>query len=225
VRWSYLLLSSIFVYLVVTNSLRAQNQIISKQETEKVTLTEDLMREHGVLNRVLLIYEEIAKRINNNEQFPTNSLEKAVQIIRSFIEDYHEKLEEDYIFPIFEHNKKELKLIRTLKNQHRRGRKISAQISQIIDGKSFLNHREKRLVKNLVCKFIVMYRPHEAREDTVLFPQIHSLISKEEYDKLSKTFEEIEQKLFGKHGFNTIVNKVATIEKKLGIYNLQQFTP
>jgi hemerythrin-like domain-containing protein len=70
-----------------------------------------------------------------------------------------------------------------------------------------------------------MYRPHKAREDTVLFPALHTLVSPEEYDRLGDVFEEREQKLFGKDGFERIVEEVTALEKKLGIYELSGFTP
>jgi hypothetical protein len=42
---------------------------------------------------------------------------------------------------------------------------------------------------------------------------------------MGEKFEELEHDLFGEKGFFEIVNRVATIEKELGIYNLEQFTP
>ena len=36
----------------------------------EVSAVEDLMREHGVLNRLLLIYEEIIRRLHNNISVP-----------------------------------------------------------------------------------------------------------------------------------------------------------
>ena len=70
-----------------------------------------------------------------------------------------------------------------------------------------------------------MYRPHESREDTVLFPAIRKIVSKNEYFALGEDFEHKEHELFGQDGFDTMVEKVATIEKQLGIYDLSQFTP
>ena len=70
-----------------------------------------------------------------------------------------------------------------------------------------------------------MYRPHEAREDTVLFPQVRSLISEQEFKDLSEKFEDLEHELFGPEGFENMIKKVEDIEKNLGIYNLDQFTP
>ncbi|MCT9929822.1 hypothetical protein N5079_06270 [Planotetraspora sp. A-T 1434] len=57
------------------------------------------MREHGVLKRVLLIYREGIRRINTGEQVPAQPLHAGAGIIRNFIEEDHERLEERYVFP------------------------------------------------------------------------------------------------------------------------------
>ena len=57
------------------------------------------MREHGVLKRVLLVYEEGIRRIDAKQDVPPDAVRNSAGIIRTFIEDYHEKLEEDYLFP------------------------------------------------------------------------------------------------------------------------------
>jgi len=73
--------------------------------------------------------------------------------------------------------------------------------------------------------FSRMYSPHEAREDTVLFPALHQLISQHEYDALGEDFERIEKQRFGGDGFEMAVAKVTSIEKALGIDDLNRFTP
>ena len=70
-----------------------------------------------------------------------------------------------------------------------------------------------------------MYRPHAAREDTVLFPAFKKLLSAKQLDELGDKFEEEENRRFGDKGFEKTVEKVAAIEKELGIYDLAQFTP
>jgi hemerythrin-like domain-containing protein len=76
-----------------------------------------------------------------------------------------------------------------------------------------------------IAAFVRMYRPHEAREDTVLFPALHKLVSRHEYDAMGEEFEKIERKTFGGDGFDMAVDQVTEIEKKLGIYDISQFTP
>jgi len=73
--------------------------------------------------------------------------------------------------------------------------------------------------------FITMYRPHEAREDTVLFPKLRSVVSANEFDAMADDFENDEHRKFGEDGFEIIVGRVAGLERALGIYDLAKFTP
>ena len=74
-------------------------------------------------------------------------------------------------------------------------------------------------------QFIRMYEPHEAREDTVLFPAVRTIVSKHEFDLLGEEFEKKEHQLFSEDGFEKMVDQVAGTETRLGIYDLAQFTP
>jgi hypothetical protein len=69
-----------------------------------------------------------------------------------------------------------------------------------------------------------MYRPHEAREDTVLFPALPTVFTLKQLKDLGEQFEKEEDRLFGDEGFEKTVDQVAGIEKQLGIYELAQFT-
>jgi len=77
----------------------------------------------------------------------------------------------------------------------------------------------------LLHEFNGMYRPHESREDTVLFPAIKKIVTGNEYYALGEDFEDREHDLFGINGFESMVDKVAGIEKQIGIYDLSKFTP
>jgi len=101
---------------------------------------------------------------------------------------------------------------------------VTDQILEFSKSTSRTDSENQQLIQALTA-FNIMYRPHEAREDTVLFPAFRKIVSKHEYDSLGEEFEKNEQKLFGKDGFDTMVNKVSEIEKSLGIYELSQFTP
>ena len=50
-------------------------------------------------------------------------------------------------------------------------------------------------------------------------------MSSHEYDSSGEGFEKKEDELFGEDGFEKMVDDVGEIEKKLGIYELSQFTP
>jgi hypothetical protein len=70
-----------------------------------------------------------------------------------------------------------------------------------------------------------MYRPHEAREDTVLFPALRTILKPKQVEELGERMEEDEHKVLGDEGFEKSVAQVETIEKQLGIFDLAQFTP
>ena len=207
--------------------LRAAEEPKSEKDKgeEEVSPSEDLMREHGVLKRILLIYEEAIRRLTTKEDLPPEAISNSAGIIRHFIEDYHEKLEENFLFPRFEKAGQLVELVKTLRLQHSRGRDVTDLTLQLATAATLKKPEERARLSDLMHQFIRMYSPHEAREDTVLFPAFRKLVSANEYDSLGEDFEKKEHELFGEDGFESMVDKVAGIEKQLGIYDLAQFTP
>ncbi len=192
---------------------------------EMVSPGEDLMREHGVLKRVLLIYEEIIQRLENDIDAPPELISDSARIIQSFIEDYHEKLEEDYLFPRFRNANRLVDLVDTLATQHQAGRRLTDGTLKYANPASLRDPSSRSKLIISMRQFIRMYNPHEAREDTVLFPALREIVSRNEYDALGEDFERLEHLRFGEEGFEVIVARVADFEKNLGIYELGQFTP
>src|SRR5574338_78847 len=88
---------------------------------EEVTPAEDLMREHGVLRRVMYLYDEASMRLDAQGEVPLDALASGAGIIRHVIEDYHEKLEENFLFPRFEKAGKLADLTAVLRQQHQVG--------------------------------------------------------------------------------------------------------
>jgi hemerythrin-like domain-containing protein len=192
---------------------------------EEISPAEDLMREHGVLKRVLLVYGEALRRMDAGEVLPPEPLADAAAIIRSFIEDYHEKLEEDFLFPRFRKAGMHVELVDVLTEQHRAGRRLTDTTLKLSNAQAMRSAEQRQALADSARRFIRMYSPHEAREDTVLFPALRKIVTGDEYDDLGEEFEEKEHQLFGEDGFEKMVQRVAAIEKALGIYDLKQFTP
>lgn len=184
---------------------------------------EDLMREHGVLRRILLIYDELIRRIQAGREMPVQVIAGSAGIIRRFVENYHEKLEEDELFPRFEKTGKMIDLVRVLREQHQAGRNLTDIIMR--SSAALASEKSRRELAEALRLFIRMYRPHAAREDTVLFPAFRSLVPAEEYEELGEEFEGKEEKLFGEGGFEKTVAEIDGFERTLGIQDLGKFTP
>lgn len=186
---------------------------------KEIPATEDLMKEHGLLNRIFLIYEEISFRIENNMYFEMDILKSSASIIRKFIEDYHEKNEENYIFSYLIKHNTHVELVNELIKQHNVGRMITSKILKHSENSDLIK------INKYIKAFLYMYRAHETREDTIIFPAFRELADKKTFNKYSHIFEKSEEEKFGEKGYEKILNDVMDLEKRLNIYNLNKYTP
>ncbi len=242
-----------------TTAVQGAGRKEAEERKHAVSPLEDLMLEHGVLHRMLLIYEEAISRIGQSEELPSGVIADSAGIIRRLIEDYHEKFEEEVIFPRLEKARKLNDLVTVLIVQHQRGRHLTdsilklseavkaapkaqkpkedqpAAMQQIYGGTPLLFKRdgtsvfsrkgtERQDIATAMRQFVLMYRHHLAREDTVLFPAFRSIVSPGEFDDMGAKFEQRGKELFGGDGFQKIVESVEDIEKRLGMNDLAKFT-
>ncbi|HTS81457.1 MAG TPA: hemerythrin domain-containing protein [Myxococcaceae bacterium] len=195
-----------------------------QEAEEEVSPTEDLMREHGVLRRVLLVYGEVIRRVEAKQPVDAEPVAKGATIIRAFIEDYHEKDEEEFIFPRFKKAGKLTGLVDVLLQQHQAGRKLTANIQRLATPAALGQPANRSEMAKAMRQFIRMYEPHSAREDTVLFPAFAELLSEKELHALMDTFEQ-KEKALPLGDFEKMVVEVTGIEKAFGIDDLAKFTP
>ncbi len=193
----------------------------------EVTATEDLMREHGVIRRALLVFAETVPRLRQNvSAVDASALFQTAQLFRTFGEDYHERmLEEQHIFPRVRKQGTELqRYADVLTQQHQRGREITDYILTVTkSGKVSSLHAEP--LAKVFEGFVRMYENHAAREDTIIFPAWKTNFTDKQLDEISDQFEDIEHKMFGKDGFEDAEKKISSIEGMLGLGDLAQFTP
>ena len=195
------------------------------ESEEGISAPEDLMREHGVLNRILLIYDEGVRRLQAKERVSPDIFRQPAGIVRKFVEDYHEQLEQKFIFPQFERRQEHIELVQVLREQHDAGRRLTDEILRLAAPGEFVPAEAAQKLGQTCKSFVRMYRPHEAREDTVLFPELYKIVPAAQIKELGEQFEEEEHRLFGEGGFQKTVEQVAEMEKRLGIYDLAAFTP
>jgi hemerythrin-like domain-containing protein len=224
-RRAFLLTAATGAGLLFTGRLAGATGQKPARDDEEISPAEDLMREHGVLRRLLLVYEEALRRLDGKREFPTEHVRTGAGVIRHFIEDYHEKLEEEFVFPRFEKAGKLVDLVGMLRTQHQSGRALTDRILRLAQGTAMRDDANRRDMEDALRAFIRLYRPHAAREDTVLFPAFRPLVGSREYRELGARFEDREHELLGKSGFEGSVEQVAVIERGLDIYDLGQFTP
>jgi hemerythrin-like domain-containing protein len=196
-------------------------------DAEKETgATEDLMREHGVLRRALLVFRQSAPKLRNRPgQVNPTAVNRAARLFRNFGEDYHERqLEEAYLFPALRKaGGPAAGYVDVLVLQHERGREITDYILEVT-AKGGIGNGDAEPLARAFEALDLMYENHAAREDTVVFPAWKAGLSDHAFREMSEKFEDIEKKQFGKDGFDDAVRQMTQIETMLGYIDIAQFT-
>jgi hemerythrin-like domain-containing protein len=192
-------------------------------ESVPITATEDLMREHGIVARLMLIYGAGMRRLGQGEDIDPQVFTQAGEIMRDFVHDYHEKNEEEHVFPRFKSAGRMVELVTVLQAQHGACRKLTERVIELAPKSAVKAEREKLV--EAMQQTVTLYLPHAAREDTDIFPTLRSLVTPNEFEALGETMEKSETEKFGADGFEKVAKKVEALEKRLGINDLSQFTP
>jgi hemerythrin-like domain-containing protein len=183
---------------------------------------EALMTEHGVLKRLLLAYRAAVEQLAAEVIPPVEAVADAAELIRDYVESFHEGLEEAYVFPRVRDAHPEL--VRTLLVQHDVGRHLTTRIATA--GALDLSHPDARsALRTWLEQFVRMYEPHEAWEDTVIYPALRASAAQRELDLLAERFAELEHKEYGEAALRQVLDRVTAIEQQLAIGDLAAFTP
>ncbi len=183
---------------------------------------EDLMTEHGVLKRLLLAYTAATDQLAAGKTPSAEAISDAAQIIADFVEGFHEGLEEAYVFPRVQDSQHAL--VQTLLTQHDRGRHLTTAISAA--AAADLTVAKTRVdLQRYLSLFVRMYAPHEAWEDTVIFPTLREVTPQRTLDELAERFADLQNTQYGDNALAQMLTRVAGIEEQLGIGDLAAFTP
>ena len=200
--------------------------LAAEGKEKQVGAVEDLMREHGVLRRALLVYQTCAQRLRTDPiTVSTEALRKTATLFRKFGEDYHErKLEEAHIFPVVRKVQGiAAQYSDVLIAQHERGRQITDYILSTTHNEIVSTANVQPLAASLQA-FVLMYEHHTAREDTIVFTAWKNALSEKALDEMGEQFEAIEHQQFGKDGFEDALKTIAGVEQTLSIEDISLFT-
>ena len=137
------------------------------------------------------------------------------------LEDCHEKLEEKYIFPVVRKDVELRGTVAVLLEQHKIGRELT---DFIIKKEETNDPAGKNIIAEKLALIVKMFRAHESREDTVIFPAFRKALSEKEYDDLGSKFIDEENELLGEDSFEITLRRVESIEAKLAINDLSTYS-
>src|SRR3954468_17333822 len=102
----------------------------AQKTTAAVSPNENLMHEHGLVTRVILIYKRAGQLLTANEKFDVGGVGEAAKLIARSIHGNHEVEEEEIMFPVVEKNADLKALTATLRGQHNAARALTAAIGK-----------------------------------------------------------------------------------------------
>jgi len=222
-RW---LIAATGALLLATPALaqhRRQATPKTKATEGGIAATERLMRDSGVLLRILSIYEACARRLGGGEDIEPAIFTQAAETMRDFVHGYHEKQEDEKIFPRFRQAGRMVQLVDVMMAQHALGQKLTATILELAP-KSATKAERQSMIEAMQAS-IVLYRPHVARELTDVLPTLRTLVTPNEFEELSEALDKDESEKLGKEGFDKTAKKVEALEKRIGINDLSVFVP
>jgi len=197
----------------------------NKPRDENGTAIELLDRQHGMLRRAIFILEEIRGGMDARMDLPPEITQGTVELISRLMIEYHQKLEEKYIYPAFDTAKKMGGLVGILREQHDAGTQLTGILKQLAAGFPTKDHEKRRTIGGVIHQFSRMYRAHADREDTVLLPVLRQVVTPVAYREMSRAFEDEEKQAFGQNGLEELTRKLMGFEEALGLGDLAAFTP
>lgn len=206
----------------LTAALPALAQIDAAKKSP-MSASERLMRDNALTSRVLLLYAAAERRLGQGEDLEAGIFLQSAEVMRDFVHGYHEKVEEEHIFPIFKKAGRMVALVTVFQDQHAAGRQLTDKILAAAPG--IANSDQRKALTDAMHATVTLYGPSLARENTDLLPTLRSLLTPTEFDALAQTLEKAEGEKLGAEGFDKAAKKVEAIEKKLGTHDLSQFTP
>jgi hemerythrin-like domain-containing protein len=171
-------------------------------------VTEKLMQEHRVIERVLFALERAATRLSRGEDVYLRFFIGTSVLINGFTNSYHDKKEEAVLLPVmYEHGlPKDSGLVAMMLAEHEESQRLSHRLRQATERLQSGDIRARDQVVLSALGYVSLIRRHIKEEDEVLFPLIEKILSPEQQQRISEAlvrFEneengmEVEEKYYG----------------------------
>jgi hemerythrin-like domain-containing protein len=165
--------------------------------------TEQLKQDHQIIVRFLAVLEDTAGQSLGGKSFPSELYFREIDFMRNFIDNCHHAKEEKHLLPAIEnHGVTEGGLIRSLLDEHERGRRYVGSFDAAVQHVSQGDNTAFGLIPENARNYVTLIRSHVLKEDYILFEMADRLLSNREQEKLHDQFEEIEENQLGpgRHG-------------------------
>ncbi len=178
--------------------------------------TEDLMKEHAVIVRMLHVLSKASDRLSNEEDVDRQLFVQAVDFLKNFADKCHHTKEEKHLFvEMMAHGVSgEVGPISVLMREHQDGRAHVKKLEALSGSK--MTKRTRDGLNSTSGAYVDLLSKHIEKENKVLFPMADQLLTAEDQERLEKAFEEVEQKVMGPGVHERYHTMIEEWERKYG---------
>jgi hemerythrin-like domain-containing protein len=179
-----------------------------------------MLQEHGILRRILLVYDEFLSQLESAETAPPiGAVIDTTTLLQSYVQGYHEVIEETYVFPVVEKIPSMQGLVSTLRRQHALARQLSTDV--IVSARMA---DLKRLTTTLDA-LVLLYQAHTAWEDTDLTIALRDVLTPEGSRELLGKIHRVERDVFGPRAEAHALTQIVEIERQFDVHGPAEFEP
>lgn len=157
-----------------------------------------LEKEHKVILMVVDGAEKQARRIEAENRLDRQRTARMIDFFRNFVSACHHAKEEDHLFArMRERNLPDGSgLIDELQSEHEQGRRLIGDLEQNL-GDAEAGEQNLQVLGEILTAYAALVRRHIDKENHILFPLADRLLTREEDQALTQSFERIEEEKIG----------------------------
>ena len=173
-----------------------------------------LAREHRLIERVLDALGQVCSQALRARRLDAPAATLAIRFLREFADRTHHLKEEELLFPAIE--AKGFFPGCGLVNEHEEGRARVRILVDAVEGASQGDLEAIRLFVRKARSFISFLRDHIAKEDDCLADVVDRTFSREERERLTRQFDEMERREVGERAFERFSAMAEDLETRCG---------
>ena len=179
---------------------------LNTDQHEIVSPLDQLVADHDVIQRALVLLEDVAECLEHEQVAPENTRKWLVKFFSEFVDKYHHHKEEHGLFPLLELAgiPREGGPVGIMLREHEQGREFIRAMAQTSEeGQQSARH---------IKEYISFLQAHIEKENRVLFPLANEILDDHQKQELGAIFETVKQQTLGDQRYRELLTELETME-------------
>ncbi|MEK6584459.1 MAG: hemerythrin domain-containing protein [Nitrospirota bacterium] len=179
--------------------------------------TEALKKDHRLIERMLDLLQNLAKKFDQGSDVPADSLKNVSGFIKTFADNYHHGKEEELLFKAMEERgfPREGGPIGVMLIEHDEGRGYTRALAESIEKYAAGDNNAKKAIADNARNYSNLMSQHIPKEDGILYMMADNVLPESFQEELLKKFEVVEKEKLGEGGWQSYADIVDQLAKEI----------